>query len=268
MTTHHSADVLPTETPIRPPRNTGPSTPILLTIAVLAMLVAGAAFIAVTFSGQSSEAQLNNTVSDTAPAVLTLDVLCKRTDGLGNDLRAVGACGEKVDKAKSAVAGQPLPPVAQGLQRDDVVAIVQAQIAGKVVTSDQVLMLITQVYNSNRPADGKPGPAPSADAILAAVNAVCANDRCVGPKGDGASASEIATQVAAYCAGPSEPCRGPKGDTGQTGATGQTGQKGDKGDPGPTCEAGFHVTDAKSGDTPPQDIRVCVADAPPATPGG
>jgi hypothetical protein len=266
--TSHSVDVLPTDTPTRPPSPRGPSTPILIAIVVAALLAAATMFVAVTLNGQASETQKNAVVSDTAPAVLTLDVLCKRTDQIGNDLRALGACGDKVDKAKSAVDGQPVPPVAQGLARDDVVAIVQAQIAGKVVTSDQVLTLITQVYNANRPANGQPGPAPSADAILAAVNAVCANDRCVGPKGDGASASEIAEQVADYCGGPSEPCRGAKGDTGQTGATGQAGQKGDKGDPGPTCEPGFHVTDAKSGDTPPQDIRVCVADAPPVTSGG
>jgi hypothetical protein len=264
----HAVDALPTETPPRPPANRGPSTSILIVMVVLAMIVVAGIIVAATLTGQASETQKNAVVSDTAPAVLTLDVLCKRTDQIGNDLRTLGACGDKVDKAKNAVDGQPVPAVAQGLARDDVVAIVQAQIAGKVVTSDQVLGLITQVYNANRPADGKPGAAPSQDSILAAVNAVCANDRCVGPKGDGASASEIAEQVAGYCAGPSEPCRGLKGDTGQTGATGQAGQKGDKGDPGPTCEPGFHVTDAKSGDTPPQDIRVCVADAPPTTPGG
>jgi hypothetical protein len=267
MTTH-SVDVLPPETPARPPANRGPSTPILVTIVAAAMLVAAVAFITVTLRGQTSETHAATVASDTAPVVLTMDVLCKRTDQIGNDLRSLGACGDKVDKAKSAVDGQPVPAVAQGLARDDVVAIVQAQIAGKVVTSDQVLALITQVYNANRPADGKPGPAPSADAILGAVNAVCANDRCVGPKGDGASASEIAEQVAGYCSAASQPCRGPQGAEGRPGINGINGTDGKDGAPGPACESGYHVTDAKSGDTPPLDIRVCVADTPPATPGG
>jgi hypothetical protein len=251
-----------TSPPTKPARRS-PNTIVLLGGVVLALLTAAVLFLAVVVTGQDSETQRANVVTDTAPAVLTLDVLCKRTDQLGSDLKTVGACGEKVDKAKTAVEGQPLPAIAQGLQRDDVVAIVQAQISGKVVTSDQVMRMIVDVYNANRPANGERGPAPTADQVLAAAREVCAGDRCVGPKGADAppaTPAEILSQVSNFCGVASEPCRGPKGDTGERGAKGDTG---DQGAPGPTCEAGYHVTDAMSGDVPPQQIRVCVLDTPP-----
>jgi hypothetical protein len=248
----------------RRPRRT-PSTPILLGVVIIALIAAGTVFLAVVITGQNSETQRANVVTDTAPAVLTLDVLCKRTDQLGSDLKAVGACGEKVDKAKTAVEGQPLPAVAAGLQRDDVVAIVQAQISGKVVTSEQVMRMIVDVYNANRPANGERGPGPTADQVLNSVREVCANDRCVGPRGADAppaTAAEILAQVSTYCAAPNDPCRGPQGERGTEGRQGVQGVQGQEGRPGPTCEPGYHVTDAMSGDIPPQQIRVCVLDAP------
>jgi hypothetical protein len=225
MTTH-SVDVLPTETPARPPANRGPSTPILVTIVAAAMLVAAVAFITVTLRGQTSETHAATVASDTAPVVLTMDVLCKRTDQIGNDLRSLGACGDKVDKAKSAVDGQPVPPVAQGLARDDVVAIVQAQIAGKVVTSDQVLTLITQVYNANRPKDAPP---PTGDQVLSAVQAVCGTTKCQGPqgvRGDDAPAvtdEQLFATVSRYCSGPDAPCKGAPGAPGERGPQGSQG---------------------------------------------
>jgi hypothetical protein len=251
-----------TSPPTKPARRS-PSTPILIGAIVLALLTAAVLFLAVVVTGRDSETQRANVVTDTAPAVLTLDVLCKRTDQLGSDLKTVGACGEKVDKAKTAVEGQPLPAIAQGLQRDDVVAIVQAQISGKVVTSDQVMRMIVDVYNANRPADGPPGPGPTSDQVFNAAREVCANDRCVGPKGADAppaTPAEILSQVSNFCGAASEPCRGPQGERGQEG---RQGIQGIPGTPGPTCEDGYHVTDAMSGDVPPQQIRVCVLDTPP-----
>lgn len=243
-----------------------PSTPILLGGIIIALIIVATLFLVVVITGQESETQRANVVTDTAPAVLTLDVLCKRTDQLGSDLKTVGACGEKVDKAKTAVEGQPLPAVAQGLQRDDVVAIVQAQISGKVVTSDQVMRMIVDVYNANRPASGPPGPGPTSEQVLNAAREVCAGDRCVGPKGADAppaTPAEILTQVTNFCGVASEPCRGPKGEKGDKGDEGDQGEPGLTGAPGPTCEPGYHVTDAMSGDLPPQQIRVCVLDTPP-----
>jgi hypothetical protein len=254
------------DSPPAKPRRRTPSTPILLGIVIIALIAASTMFVVVVVTGQNSENQRANVVTDTAPAVLTLDVLCKRTDQLGTDLKTVGACGEKVDKAKTAVEGQPLPAVAAGLQRDDVVAIVQAQISGKVVTSDQVMRMIVDVYNANRPANGPAGPGPTSEQVLNAAREVCANDRCVGPRGADAppaTAAEILAQVTNFCGVASEPCRGPKGEKGDKGDEGDQGEPGIQGAPGPTCEPGYHVTDAMSGDLPPQQIRVCVADTPP-----
>jgi hypothetical protein len=198
-------------------------------VAVVALLLSMGAFVAVFLTGRGAQEQAASIASDTAPAVLTLDVLCKRDDDLGRQLRqaAPEACGEQVDKAKAAVDGQPQPAVAApGLSRQDVTAIVSAQLAGKVVTVDQVMAMVVSVYNSNRPADGKQGPGPTSDQVLAAVQAVCAGDKCTGPKGENAppaTAAEIFAQVAAYCSGEKAPC---KGDTGATGATGGQGAQG------------------------------------------
>jgi hypothetical protein len=243
------------------------ASPLLIGLAVVALLVVAGLGVAILVSGQGQENRANTIASDTAPAVLTLDVLCKRTDQLAKDLAALGACGEKIDKAKSAVDGQPQPAVADGLARSDVIAIVQSQIAGKVVTSDQVLALVTQVYNANRPADGKPGkdaPLPTQDQILAAVQAVCANDRCVGPAGQNgengkdappATDAQLLAQVQEFCQGANQPCRGPEGPEGPAGPA------------GPACEAGYHVEDATSADIPPKTVRVCVKDAAPVEGG-
>lgn len=198
-----------------------PSTRALVAVAVLALLGLLAVFVIALITGQNAKNQAQTVAADTAPAVLTLDVLCKRNDQLGIDLRNAGACGEKIDKAKSAVDGQPSPAVAApGLTRDDVTAIVAGQLAGKTVTVDQVMAMVTQVYNANRPKDAPP---PTGDQVLAAVQAVCGTTKCQGPQGEkGADATDaqIASQVAAYCSGESAPCRGPVGPQGEPGPQG------------------------------------------------
>lgn len=210
----------------RTPRLRLPSTRALVAVAVLALLGLLAVFVIALVTGQQAKDQKTAIAQDTAPAVLTLDVLCKRNDQLGIDLRNAGACGDKIDKAKSAVDGQPSPAVAQpGLTRDDVTAIVAGQLAGKTVTVDQVLAMVTQVYNANKPKDAPP---PTADQVLAAVQQVCGTTKCQGPQGEkGADAppvtdAQLQAAVAAYCSGPDAPCRGPvgpKGDTGEQGVS-------------------------------------------------
>jgi hypothetical protein len=210
-----------------PPRNRfirPPSMRALVAVAVAALVGLLVVFTAALLTGQDAKDQAATVASDTAPAVLTLDVLCKRNDQLGIDLRNAGACGEKIDKAKSAVDGQPQPnvPVAS-LSRDDVTAIVAGQLAGKTVTVDQVMAMVTQVYNANRPKDAPP---PTGDQVLSAVQAVCGTTKCQGPqgvRGDDAPAvtdEQLFATVSRYCSGPDAPCKGAPGERGPEGPQG------------------------------------------------
>ena len=195
----------------------------LAAIAIVALLLAVAAFIAVVVIGSGAQTDNAATKQDTAPAVLTLSTLCARNDQLGSDLRAAGACGEKIDKAKSAVEGQPQPTVAAaGLSREDVTAIVAGQLAGKVVTVDQVMNMVTQVYNANRPKDAPP---PTGDQVLAAVQSVCGTTKCQGTPGEpgkdapAVTDEQLFTQVARYCSGEGAPCKGQPGTNGRDGVS-------------------------------------------------
>lgn len=211
------------ELPKRPRRWRRPklSTRALFILVIVALLLAAAAFVVVVIIGSKAQNQAQTVAQDTAPAVLTLDTLCKRNDQLGADLRTAGACGEKVDKAKSAVDGQPQPTVAAaGLSREEVAAIVAGQLAGKTVTVDQVMAMVTQVYNANRPKDAPP---PTGDQVLAAVQAVCGTTKCQGPKGEDAppvTDDQLFAQVTRYCSGSDAPCKGPPGEKGETGPQG------------------------------------------------
>lgn len=79
------------ETPTPPPKRSVRSLlsrPVTLAIvAVAALLLGAASFAAVLTTGQDAQQQAQTVASDTAPAVLTLDELCKRNDQLGADLR-------------------------------------------------------------------------------------------------------------------------------------------------------------------------------------
>lgn len=213
-----------TETPRRKSFVQPPSMRALVGVAVLALVGLLAVFVIALVTGQNAQDDKAAIASDTAPAVLTLDVLCKRNDQLGIDLRNAGACGEKIDKAKSAVDGQPQPNVpAAGLSRDDVTAIVAGQLAGKTVTVDQVMAMVTQVYNANRPKDAPP---PTGDQVLAAVQQVCGSTKCQGPEGvKGEPAPPVTDEqlfatVSRYCSGPDAPCKGAPGEKGETGPQG------------------------------------------------
>lgn len=196
---------------------------VVVIVAVVALAVSAAALFITIGTGARAQDQTATIAQDTAPAVLTLDVLCKRADQLGIDLRNAGACGDKIDKAKNAVTGQPQPAVAAaGLSRDDVTAIVTGQLAGRTVTVGQVTALVTQVYNANKPKDAPP---PTGDQVLAAVQSVCGSTKCQGPegkRGEDAPAvtdAQIFAQVSAYCAGPDAPCKGAPGDRGPQGVS-------------------------------------------------
>jgi hypothetical protein len=218
----------------RPAKKRPPSTVLLAVIAVIAMLATAGVFIAVILTGQSAQNETAAVKQDTAPAVLTLDQLCKRQDQLGSDLRAIpNACSVTVDKAKQAVQGEPAPVVGggTGLDRDQVVALVNSQIAGKAVTVNEVMDLVAQVYAAHPPAPGKDAPAPTAEQVLAAVTAVCGSARCQGPKGDqgepGANATDdqVRAQVDAYCGAQADgSCKGAKGDQGVAGPAGADGR--------------------------------------------
>jgi hypothetical protein len=260
-----------TELPTKPrklPRFRLPSTRALVAVAVLAMVGLLAVFVIALVTGKDAQDQATTVAQDTAPAVLTLDTLCKRNDQLGVDLRTAGACGEKIDKAKSAVDGQPQPTVAAaGLSRDDVTAIVAGQLSGKTVTVEQVSALVTQVYNANRPKDAPP---PTGDQVLAAVQQVCGSTRCQGsPGADGKDAppvtdAQLFAVVAAYCSGDDAPCKGRPGDTGPQGVSvvDQRFVRNDQGD----CRNQVTLSDGRVLDGGPAGDAACPPVAPPTTP--
>lgn len=249
------------------PRFRLPSTRALVAVAVLALIGLLAVFVVALVTGKDAQTQASNVAADTAPAVLTLDTLCKRNDQLGVDLRNAGACGDKIDKAKSAVDGQPQPTVAAaGLTRDDVTAIVAGQLAGRTVTVDQVTALVTQVYNANKPKDAPP---PTGDQVLAAVQQVCGSSRCQGEPGrNGADAppvtdAQLFAQVSAYCSGESAPCQGKPGDTGPQGVS-MVGQRFVRNDGG-ECRNQVTLSDGRVLDGGPAGDAACPP-APTPTP--
>lgn len=80
---------------------------------------------------------------------------------------------------------------------------------------------------------GEPGPAPTAEQIMAAVSSYCSSGACEGKQ---PTRPQVASAVASYCDG--SRCTGPRGQQGQpgksiTGAPGSTGATGPQG-PGPT----------------------------------
>lgn len=135
--------------------------------------------------------------------------------------------GQKLAEQVRALGGTPIvepaPPTAQatppppsGLSTQQVRDLVNREIAGKAVTVADVLALVTNVYNANRPADGRNA---TTEQVLSAVQAVCANDVCRGPSGkDGEDAppvtdAQIFAQVAQFCGSRNE-CAGPGGPQG------------------------------------------------------
>jgi hypothetical protein len=247
------------------------STSLLVVIAVASLVVMALVLVIVVNTGTHSQDQATSIAKDTAPAVNTLDQLCKRGDQLAADLTALGQCGSSLSAAKSAVAGAPTteaPAPGGGLTQADVIQVVKTQIAGYVVTPAQVSALVAQVYNANKPAAGKDAPPVTSDQVLAAVSTVCANDRCRGPAGASATDPQVASAVASYCGTTvgTGPCAGPQGEPGPTGSTGPSGPQGIPGPPGFTCDQGYHFGTVNDVGVPPQDIEACVPDTTAATP--
>lgn len=259
--------------PSRPARHRRElSTSLLVVIAVASLVVVALVLVIMFNTGTNNADKATNIAKDAAPAVATLDQLCARGDQLAADLTALGRCGQQLSAAKSAVAGAPTteaPAPSGGLTQADVIQVVKTQIAGYVVTPAQVSALVAQVYNANKPADGKDAPPVTSDQVLAAVQTVCANNRCQGIPGQNATDAQVASAVSSYCGGPTGPCvgpQGPKGDTGVPGPTGEPGPSGLPGQPGPTCPDGYHDAPVSAVGVPPQDIQACVTDtaAPPS----
>jgi hypothetical protein len=267
MTSPITFEPLEDEQPSRPARHRRElSTSLLVIIAVASLVVVALVLVIVVNSGTDSADKASSIAKDAAPAVATLDQLCARGDQLAADLTALGRCGQQLSAAKSAVAGAPTteaPAPSGGLSQADVIQVVKTQIAGYVVTPAQVSALVAQVYSANKPADGKDATPVTSDQVLAAVQTVCANNRCQGIPGQNATDAQVATAVAGYCGGPTGPCIGPKGDTGPTGPVGPSGLPGQ---PGPPCPGGYHDAPVSAVGVPPQDIQACVADTTAATP--
>jgi hypothetical protein len=162
--------------------------------------------------------------SAAAPVVNTVEELCRRNSteaerALAADLAARGQC-EKAAKAKQVITETPdpaTPPV--GLTTGQVQQMISDRLADlpKPLTVDQVAATAADIYAKNKPADGKNA---TPEMVAAVVSSFCANDACVGPKGDDAppvTDAQILKQVAAMCESREDKCRGPKGDQGAQG---------------------------------------------------
>lgn len=158
---------------------------------------------------------------------------------LASQLRGLGAT--PVVSPPSPIAG-PVGPAgptgAQGpgpsqQQIDDAVTHYLADhppAAGKDATAEQVAAAVGAYLSAHPPAPGRP---PTAEEIAGAVSTYCAgHGGCVGPAGQSASDSQVATAVAAYCGQSPSPCQGPAGPAGPSGADGPSGP------PGPTGPSG------------------------------
>lgn len=200
----------------------------LMLAAIPLAILAGASGTDQQRRADAAETQTSAIMQAAAPAVLTLDDLCRRTDSLGAELHAHGAC-DQAERAKTVITQIQQVP-APGLSVDQVRQMIATALASqpKPVTVEQVAAIAADVYARNRPADGKNA---TPDMVAAAVSAYCSGGACVGKDGkDGQdappiTADEILTQVTAYCAKNNE-CAGPAGPSGQQGPAGPAGPQG------------------------------------------
>lgn len=164
---------------------------------------------------------------------------------LASQLRALGA--SPVVSPPSPIAGPAGPTGPTGAagargetgpgpsqqQIDDAVThylTVHPPAPGKDATAEQVAAAVGAYLSAHPPAPGRP---PTAEEIAGAVSTYCAgHGGCVGPAGQSASDSQVATAVAAYCGQAPSPCQGPAGPSGPAGADGPSGP------PGPTGPSG------------------------------
>jgi hypothetical protein len=163
-------------------------------------------------------------VSAAAPAVFTLDDLCRQQGDLGDKLRSQTTLCPQAGKAKAAISDQPPPvtPIGASLSTGQVQDMIGNALAGlpRPLTIDQVAAKATEIYTQIDAAT--PGR------ISAAVAALCANDACRGPKGDDQppiTDAQILAQVNAYCAAREDKCVGAPGKKGDQGAQGISFQR-------------------------------------------
>lgn len=163
-------------------------------------------------------------VSAAAPAVFTLDDLCKQAGDLGDKLRSQTTLCPQAGKAKAAIADQPPPavPVGNNLTTGQVQDMITNSLAGlpRPLTIDQVAAKATEIYTQLDAA--------TPSKISAAVATLCANDACRGQKGSDAppvTDAQILAQVTAYCEARDDKCVGSPGKKGDQGAQGVSFQR-------------------------------------------
>src|SRR3954463_2840821 len=173
-----------------------------------------------------AEAKSAAVASPAAPAVATVDELCKKDDELARDLAARGACAQAA-KAKEVITSEPVPTAPAGLT----VAQVQSMIAERLsalprpLTVEQVSATAAAIYATNRPADGKDA---TPEMVAAQVAAYCANSACVGKDGKDAppvTDAQVYDQVVAYCNARDDKCVGERGPEGKQGPQGISFQR-------------------------------------------
>jgi hypothetical protein len=214
-------------------------------------------------------------VSAAAPAVFTLDDLCRQQGDLGDKLRSQTTLCPQAGKAKAAISDQPPPavPIGNTLTTGQVQDMITNSLAGlpRPLTIDQVAAKATEVYTALDAA--------TPSKISAAVATLCANDACRGQKGDDAppvTDAQILAQVNAYCAR-DDRCVGKQGIPGDPGKQGDQGvsvvdQRFIRDDQG-GCRSQVTLSDGRTLDGPAGDAACSPAAVPPATsasatPGG
>jgi hypothetical protein len=124
-------------------------------------------------------------------------------------------------------------PAPQGLDDAALLQAVKSRVDNYLAqnplpTAADLLPLVRQVYEENRPKDGAPGPAPTDAQLLGLIRAVYVAN----PPAPGADATQEQADVAiaSYCAKqPGGSCRGeagPQGEQGRPGAPGADGEPG------------------------------------------
>jgi hypothetical protein len=195
--------------------------------AALALALVPTALIA----GSNSETRVTNAEGKTsavveaaAPALYSLDDLCKQQGDLGDKLRSQTTLCPQAGKAKAVISDQAPPPVSPGagLTTGQVQDMIGNALAGqpRPLTIDQVAAKATEIYTTLDAA--------TPSKISAAVAALCANDACRGKQGNDAppvTDAQLLAQVTAYCEAREDKCVGRPGKTGDQGKQGVSFQR-------------------------------------------
>lgn len=220
---------IPRAVPPPEPRRRRFRIPIWAYIGASAVLVLalGIASLVVGNTGQervdTAETKTSAVVQAAAPAVYTLDDLCKQSGDLGDKLRSQTTLCPQAGKAKAVISEKAPPPVAAaGLTTGQVQDMISDALAGlpRPLTIEQVAAKATEIFTQLDAA--------TPSKIAAAVAALCANDACKGKPGDPAppvTDAQLLAQVTAYCEAREDKCVGKQGVPGKQGAQGVSFQR-------------------------------------------